>query len=135
MPIRYRHRTKGKNSWFNWSASKTGGIGWSYSIKLGDKTTLNLGKHGKTKLTHNFGNGFTWSKTSPTKKPRTPKTPKTSTYKTPSITRTKATASSLEQREKQTKWQDEYVREEFYVMIIACVIFGIPILLLYWLFG
>lgn len=80
MGFRYRKRTKGKNSWFNYSFSKRG-FNASYSIKFGD-TTINLGRNG-TRVTHNFGDGFIFTSSRKNKSKKQPnKTIQHSEYNT-----------------------------------------------------
>lgn len=57
MGFQLRKRTKGKNAWFNFSASRSRGIRGSASIKLDKNWTLNFGRHG-VRTTINFGNGL-----------------------------------------------------------------------------
>lgn len=54
MGLQIRKRTKGKNSWFNFSASKKNGLGASMSVKLGKNVTYNT----RGRVTVNFGNGI-----------------------------------------------------------------------------
>jgi hypothetical protein len=57
MGFQLRRRTKGKNAWFNFSASRSRGIRGSASVKLDENWTLNFGRHG-ARTTINFGNGL-----------------------------------------------------------------------------
>lgn len=59
MGFSVRRRTKGKSSWFNFSASKSRGMHASYSQKLGN-LTLNFSKRGR-RATYNFGNGIRYT--------------------------------------------------------------------------
>ena len=59
MGLSFRGKTKGKGSWLNYSASKRG-LHVSSSVKLSDKLTLNVSKHGN-RATFNFGNGLKWT--------------------------------------------------------------------------
>ena len=54
MGLQFRKRTKGKDSWFNFSGSKKNGLGASLSVKLGKNVTYNS----RGRVTVNFGNGF-----------------------------------------------------------------------------
>lgn len=69
MGFSVRGRTKGKSSWFNYSASKRGLHG-SYSQKLGKDLTLNFSKRGN-RVTYNFGNGIRWTATGKKTKTKT----------------------------------------------------------------
>ena len=64
MGLQVRKRTKGKNSWFNFSYSKKKGIGASVSIKLDKNITYNT--RGRTTI--NFGNGVRYVHTRKKKK-------------------------------------------------------------------
>lgn len=57
MGFQLRRRTKGKNAWFNFSASRSRGVRGSASVKLDENWTLNFGRHG-VRTTINFGNGL-----------------------------------------------------------------------------
>ena len=59
MGFSVRRRTKGKSSWFNFSASKTRGVHASYSQSFGN-LTLNFSKRGR-RATYNFGNGIRYT--------------------------------------------------------------------------
>lgn len=77
MGFQYRKRTKGKNAWLNFSASKKRGIGGSASIKLGRGVTYNT----RGRLTINFGNGMRY--VAYKKKPRVKKVDKVKAYVEP----------------------------------------------------
>ena len=72
MGFQLRGRTKGKNSWLNWSASNGNGLSASTSVKVSKNITANLSSRG-TRVTINLGNGLKWVSSS--KKPKTIKTP------------------------------------------------------------
>lgn len=57
MGFQLRRRTKGRNSWFNYSYSKRNGLRGSLSFKIGKDWTVNLGRNG-TRTTVNLGNGL-----------------------------------------------------------------------------
>lgn len=61
MGLRWRKRTKGSKSWWNFSASKSGGLGTSFSFKMGD-ITANIGSGGRRRVTMNLGNGLVYTK-------------------------------------------------------------------------
>lgn len=69
MGLRWRKRTKGSKSWWNFSASKRRGLGASFSFKMGD-ITANFGSGGRRRVTMNLGHGLVWTK-SRTVKPKT----------------------------------------------------------------
>lgn len=71
MGFQLRGRTKGKNAWFNWSASNGNGLRGSVSAKVSKNVTLNASSRG-TRVTINLGNGLKWVSSS--KKPRAAKT-------------------------------------------------------------
>lgn len=86
MGFQLRRRTKGKNSWFNYSYSKRNGLRGSLSFKIGKDWTVNLGRNG-TRTTVNLGNGLRY--VSPQRKlfgsdSKKQTTPKASTKKTSS---------------------------------------------------
>lgn len=62
MGFQWRKRTKGKTSWFNFSASKSRGFGSSMSVKFG-QMTANFGSGGRRRVTLNLGNGLRYVKT------------------------------------------------------------------------
>lgn len=70
MGLNVRNRTKGKNSWINYSASSKGLHG-SISTKLSKNITANISKKG-VRGTINFGNGIRYT-TSTYKTSRKPK--------------------------------------------------------------
>lgn len=83
MGFQLRRRTKGKNSWFNYSYSKRNGLRGSLSFKIGKDWTVNLGRNG-ARTTVNLGNGLKY--VSPQRKlfdaaSKKQTTPKTSTKK------------------------------------------------------
>lgn len=69
MGLQFRRRTKGKNSWLNFSGSSRG-LNASYSIKIGS-LTFNIGKHGN-RSTLNLGNGFKYVSYKRRKNEKTP---------------------------------------------------------------
>lgn len=77
MGFQYRKRTKGKNAWLNFSASKKRGVGGSASIKLGRGVTYNT----RGRVTINFGNGLKY--VAYKKKPRVKKVDKVKAYVEP----------------------------------------------------
>lgn len=79
MGLRWRKRTKGSKSWWNFSASKSGGLGASFSFKMGN-ITANVGSGGRRRVTMNLGNGLVYTKSrvvKPKAKPIAPKAPVT----------------------------------------------------------
>lgn len=66
MGFSIRKRTRGKTSWFNFSASENKGVHASYTQKLGS-LTLNISKRGN-RATFNFGHGLRWTSSSSSKK-------------------------------------------------------------------
>lgn len=74
MGLQFRKRTKGKDSWFNFSGSKKNGLGASLSVKLGKDITYNT----RGRVTINFGNGFRYVATRKKKR-----APKEKVYKSP----------------------------------------------------
>lgn len=72
MGFRFRKRTKGKDSWLNFSSGKKG-FKSSLSMKFGD-LTLNFGK-GRVRSTYNLGNGLSYVKTRSTKAKKKSSTP------------------------------------------------------------
>lgn len=73
MGFQVRKRTKGKNSWQNFSYSKKGGFKTSTSVKSGQVTynTGNLLGKRKSRVTVNLGNGarYVWNSRSDSEKP------------------------------------------------------------------
>lgn len=76
MGLQYRKRTKGKNAWFNFSASKKRGVGTSFSLKLGKNITCNS----RGRVTLNLGNGLRYVAYKKKKKQPKPVVNKTSNY-------------------------------------------------------
>lgn len=74
MGLQIRKRTKGKNGWLNFSASKKNGLGASMSIKFGKNITYNT--RGRTTI--NFGNGIRYVSYRKKKKQTVVKEPKVS---------------------------------------------------------
>lgn len=99
MGFSFRGRTKGKNGWFNYSASSAG-LGGSVSTKLTKNITVNYKPSRGFRTTVNLGRGVRW--VSSTAKD---KTVKPYTYKEPSVA-TKRRDARLKRS------NDEYESEE-----------------------
>lgn len=92
MGLQFRKRTKGKNSWLNFSHSKKNGFSASLSVKVAKGVTMNFGGKGNRRATVNFGNGLRYVKYRDKKKETTVKEPKTrSNRSTNSYTQVRAT--------------------------------------------
>ena len=110
MGLQVRKRTKGKNAWFNFSASKKNGASGSVSIRLNDKMTYNT----RGRLTVNLGNGVRYvaykKKKKPVKKPevKNTNTPKTESWLRRAFNALESAADKhyeAEQQKKQTTVQ------------------------------
>lgn len=62
MGLQFRKRTKGKDSWINFSHSKKNGFSASLSVKVAKGVTMNFGGKGNRRATVNFGNGLRYVK-------------------------------------------------------------------------
>ena len=62
MGLQFRKRTKGKNSWINFSHSKKNGFSASLSVKVAKGVTMNFGGKGNRRATVNLGNGIRYVK-------------------------------------------------------------------------
>lgn len=62
MGLQFRKRTKGKDSWLNFSHSKKNGFSASLSVKVAKGVTMNFGGKGNRRATVNFGNGVRYVK-------------------------------------------------------------------------
>lgn len=69
MGLRIKKRTKGKNSWINYSLSKKGPHA-SASVKISDDITYNFSSRG-TRTTINFGDGISYVHSSSNAKKKT----------------------------------------------------------------